>query len=114
MALDSVCVGSVFVDIYGDRYYDCEDYPANIVIDTTIIEITPDSSDTIITVDTTFIPVCSLSVGNAYGDWHEFLYLDSIANHPEFNRLVEQSEDQITGSPWVYDQNASIYDVFRV
>ncbi|UCD93396.1 MAG: hypothetical protein JSU69_06370 [Candidatus Zixiibacteriota bacterium] len=113
VALDSVCVGSVFVDNYGDRYYDCEDYPANIVIDTTIIEITPDSSDTIINIDTTFVPVCSLSRGNPYGDWHEFLYLDSIANHPEFDRLVEQSEDQITGGPWVYDQNSSIYDVYR-
>jgi hypothetical protein len=113
IALDSACVGSVFVDIYGDRYYDCDPYPANVTLDTTIIVINPDSSETTIVYDTTFIQVCSLSRGNPYGDWHEYLYLDSIAKYPEFNRLVEESEDQITGSPWIYDQATSVYDVYK-
>lgn len=109
--LTNICVGSVFVDIYGDFYYDCDSLVTNIDVDTIIVEIPPDSADTTIEFDTTFTPVCSLSRKSSYGEWGEFFYFDSIPAN--LDRLVEESYDPLTGESWVYGENVNIYDVFR-
>lgn len=110
VALDSICTGSLFVDIYGDFYYSGDLYPVVGSPDTTIdTMVTP--PETTIIVDTTWILVDTLGRGNAYGDWQEMLYLDSIPDY--LDRLVDSSYDALSGETWVYDGATQIYDVYK-
>jgi len=110
--LDSLCVGSLFVDIYGDFYLHGDTFALEGDPDTTIdIGVTP--PETTITIDTTWVLVDSLGRNNAFGQWSDFLYLDSLEEYSYLNRLVDSSYDPISDDIWVYDQNTHIYDVYR-
>ncbi|HDL03778.1 MAG TPA: hypothetical protein ENH25_06565 [candidate division Zixibacteria bacterium] len=113
MELDSICVGSVFVDIYGDFYLMGDTFMSlgdpDTFYDTTQV---PPQIDSIV-VDTSWIKVDTLGRNNPYGSWNDFLYLDSLQEYSYLNKLVDSSYDPLTDDIWVYDQNTHIYDVYR-
>jgi len=103
-------VESIFLDVYGDIYHKGDSLETSIKIDTTI-DTTAVPPDT--TIDTTHIKVLvdNLKSGNAYGVWNPYFY-DTLLP-PELNRLVEESNNPLTGDHWISDKEVSIYDVFR-
>jgi hypothetical protein len=113
-------VDSVFLDKYGD-IHNIGDSTVELTIDTsftvdTTITIDPpdtliDTTDTVI--DTTFIitrynPKVDLS---DLGVWNQFIKIDSFSS--DLNRMIEESNNPLTGSNWTTDTKANIYDVFR-
>jgi len=112
ITFDSICVGSVFVDIYGDFYIHGETFPLENNPDTTIDD-TVVPPETTIVIDTSWVLVDTLGRNNAFGEWSDFLYMDSLDVYSDFNRLVDSSYDPISDNIWVYDENTNIYDVYR-
>jgi hypothetical protein len=123
--IDTAVVESVFVDIYGDFYFDCDSYPTFVSVDSIVDTIwyTIDSFDVDIELifDTTFTEVCELGRGNPYGEWQEILqmdvldtiqYTDANGTH-SLNRLIDSSYNNLTDDPWVSDLGTHIYDVYR-
>jgi len=101
----------VFLDLYGDIYHVGGSYPVIGGADT-IIDSSAVPPETTITVDTTFIPVDTvhLAIGNPYGTFQNYFYLDSIPD--SLNTLIDSSLN-VDGSPWIFDQNVSIFDAYR-
>ncbi len=110
--IDSAYVGSVFVDNFGDFYYPGDSLPSEFDVDTTI-DTTVSPPETTIVVDTTFLAVNGLPANNPYGSWNEKIYLDTLDAGDAHFRPVDSSIDALTGGRWVYDEETSIFDVYR-
>jgi hypothetical protein len=108
--INATCIESVFVDNYGDFYYDGDTLWTVNYIDTTIDTTLP-TPDTTIDTAYTAHPISQLKTTNSYGSWGPFFLIDSLSG--DLDRLVEESYDPLTNSYWVYDETANIYDVYR-
>ncbi|MFH2036492.1 MAG: hypothetical protein ABIJ45_08830, partial [Candidatus Zixiibacteriota bacterium] len=69
-------------------------------------------------VDTIAIIVDDLARGNPYGEWQEWMNLMTLdtltaATGLLLNTIVEESFDPLSGEPWVTNERANIYDVYR-